>query len=278
MAKRGKAEEKLTEDAAKTVGETPEKDEAKTPGNHEKKPKAQSSHAKKSVSEENIHSGHRSRLRAEACEGGFRRMNPHRFLEYLLTYPIPRRDTNPLAHRVVNRFGGIGEAFSADIGELEEVDGLGETSAIFLNLCGKFYEEFGMKDPELPKPWSTEYSLINYLATIYDGSKPEVLLLYTYSDGRVFFVDRFEDDLRGDPIKLRQKIVKSYDSFRYPCAIIHCSSEKRVAEEESKIMEDIISRVDEGWDFLEASLFRENEIERHLMNGHVRRWRYPKFF
>ena len=55
-------------------------------------------------------------------------------LELLLYYAIPRRDTNELAHRLLHRFGSLGKVLCAPMEELQQVEGMGENSALFLSL------------------------------------------------------------------------------------------------------------------------------------------------
>ena len=60
-----------------------------------------------------IHDGHRARLRARYIEEGLAHFNEIDTLELLLFYAIPRRDTNELAHLLLQQFGsldGVGEA------------------------------------------------------------------------------------------------------------------------------------------------------------------------
>ena len=38
---------------------------------------------------------------------GLDHFNQHQVLELLLFYTIPRRDTNPLAHKLVKRYGSL---------------------------------------------------------------------------------------------------------------------------------------------------------------------------
>jgi len=58
--------------------------------------------------------GHRARLRQRLLEGGGDALLDHELIEYLLTLAIPRRDTKPLAKRLISTFGGIGRLLSAD--------------------------------------------------------------------------------------------------------------------------------------------------------------------
>ena len=58
--------------------------------------------------------GHRARLRQRLIEGGGETLMDHELIEYLLALAIPRRDTKPLAKRLLDEFGGIGGLLTAD--------------------------------------------------------------------------------------------------------------------------------------------------------------------
>jgi DNA repair protein RadC len=70
--------------------------------------------------------GHRARLRQRLFEGGPDALLDHELVEYLLALALPRRDTKPLAKKLINDFGGFGELLAADgeaivrIGEVSE--------------------------------------------------------------------------------------------------------------------------------------------------------------
>ena len=54
-----------------------------------------------------VHDGHRQRRLASFLQNGFESMHPHEVLEILLFYAIPRRDTNPIAHQLLDSFGSL---------------------------------------------------------------------------------------------------------------------------------------------------------------------------
>lgn len=83
-----------------------------------------------------IHAGHRERLRARYAVSGGEGFLDHQYLELLLTYAIPRRDTNALAHALLDRFGSLEQVFGADVAQLTQVPGIGESAAVFLTLQG----------------------------------------------------------------------------------------------------------------------------------------------
>lgn len=59
-------------------------------------------------------SGHRSRLRQRLFEGGPDALHEHELVEYLLALALPRRDTKPLAKRMIADFGGFAQLLTAD--------------------------------------------------------------------------------------------------------------------------------------------------------------------
>lgn len=61
----------------------------------------------------------------------------HELLEVLLFYALPRKDTNPLAHKIIDQFGSIEKVFSATAEELKTVDGVGDKVAGLIVLSGK---------------------------------------------------------------------------------------------------------------------------------------------
>ncbi len=80
------------------------------------------------------HDGHRKRLKARFIKSGLDDFEPHNVLELLLFYSVPRKDTNPLAHRLINRFGSLSGVFDAKPEELMKVDGVTENTAALISM------------------------------------------------------------------------------------------------------------------------------------------------
>lgn len=91
-----------------------------------------------------IHKNHRERMRKRFAEHGFDGFAEHEVLEMLLYYAIPRRDTNPLAHAILNEYKSIANVFEADVSELAKLPGLSENSATLLAMVphlARIYEK-----------------------------------------------------------------------------------------------------------------------------------------
>ena len=77
---------------------------------------------------------HRERVRKAYLKNSFDSMSDSNVLELLLFYAIPRKDVKEIAYALINRFGSLEAVFDADIKELIKVDGVGENTAILINL------------------------------------------------------------------------------------------------------------------------------------------------
>ena len=78
----------------------------------------------------NEHSGHRDRLRERYLSEGLDSFAPHNVLELLLFYSVPRRDTNVLAHRLIEQFGSLVGVLNAGPEQLAQVEGIGMNAAV----------------------------------------------------------------------------------------------------------------------------------------------------
>ena len=89
-----------------------------------------------------VHAGHRQRLKERFLKDGLDNFEEHQVLELLLYYVIPRKDTNPIAHALLERFGTLSQVLEAPAEELAKVSGMGDSAATFLSLItsvGRYY-------------------------------------------------------------------------------------------------------------------------------------------
>ena len=94
---------------------------------------------------ENVHKNHRSRVRQKFVENGIESFQPHQVLELLLFYAYSQRDTNVIAHNLIQKFGSISGVFEASVESLMEVEDVGYNTAVFLNLQGNI-QRYYMKE------------------------------------------------------------------------------------------------------------------------------------
>ncbi len=95
-----------------------------------------------------LHDGHRERLIKKFVDNpdGFL---DHELLEILLFQFIPRKNTNDIAHRLLQTFGSLNKIFTASVKELTTVNGIGEKTAISITMLGKVFKRLNFSN-EVP--------------------------------------------------------------------------------------------------------------------------------
>ena len=94
------------------------------------------------------HNGHRSRMRKRFLENGLNSFEDHEVLEILLFYGQPRKNTNETAHALLKRFGSLHRVFSASVSELQEIEGVGENSAVLIHMIPQLQRKIEMAKTE----------------------------------------------------------------------------------------------------------------------------------
>ena len=101
---------------------------------------------------DNIHNGHRDRIRQEFLIHGFdQNTPPHKILEILLFYCVQRADTNPIAHELIAKYGSVAAVLDAPVQELAAFKGLSERSAVLLKLIMPIAQRY-IYDKQEQKP------------------------------------------------------------------------------------------------------------------------------
>ena len=95
-----------------------------------------------------IHDGHRQRLKDRFLREGLDGFTDVQVLELLLFYVVPRKDTNPIAHDLVDRFGSLARVLDASVLKLTEVNGVTENGATFLKLVREIERRYALSQGE----------------------------------------------------------------------------------------------------------------------------------
>lgn len=96
------------------------------------------------MSSQHSHDGHRSRMRKRYLETGFDSFQDHEILEMLLYNCYTRRNTNDIAHKLLESFGSISAIFEAPVDSLIKA-GVSESVAVYLHMipdvCRVYYDD-----------------------------------------------------------------------------------------------------------------------------------------
>ena len=163
----------------------------------------------------NLHKGHRQRLKSKALKNGLKSLSKHEILELMLTYTIPQKDTNELAHKLINSFFGFSNVFEADYNELLKQNGVGKETALFLTLLPQLFEIY-KQDKQTTKQIKLKdlNSCLTYFRNNYEISSSEKLYIFCINN-LYNLVDAIEINgnsdslINVDPKTLISKILNS---------------------------------------------------------------------
>ena len=133
--------------------------------------------------EPSVHTGHRQRLRDRFLHGGPDDLAPHELLELALGYAMPRIDVNPLAHRLIDRFGSFAGVMEASVEELESIPGIGEYAACLLRLFPAVTRMCAIDRAPTPRVYDTVGKLVEYLRPRFAGLTVERVYLVLLDNG-----------------------------------------------------------------------------------------------
>lgn len=121
-----------------------------------------------------IHKNHRKRLRERFERDGALSFESHELLELFLFDVIPRSNTNPTAHRLLDKFGSLYGVFSAPKCELVKIRGVGSRTADYiLSAAEKFRSN--VESEFLLTPIASFENAANYLIWHTLGKNESVL-------------------------------------------------------------------------------------------------------
>jgi DNA repair protein RadC len=125
-----------------------------------------------------LHHGHRDRLRRRALEEGLDGMADHEVLELLLFNVLPRVNTNPVAHRLLERFGSLSAVLEADPRDLATVRGIGDRGAAFLACLPHVARRYSHDRVRRANPRLTDPEAVAaYVVPLMAGRAEEVVYL-----------------------------------------------------------------------------------------------------
>lgn len=124
-----------------------------------------------------IHDGHRQRLKDRFRKEGLDGFSDVQTLELLLFYCIPRRDTNPIAHALLERFGSLHQVLEAPLHELEKVEGIGEQASTLISLTRQLARSYGVSRSACQNILNTTSKCGAFLKPYFLGKREETVYL-----------------------------------------------------------------------------------------------------
>ncbi len=157
---------------------------------------------------DDIHKGHRRRLREKFMKSGLAGFHDYEIVELLLTLGSPRKDCKQQAKEALQRFKTLRGVLSAPLEELQQIKGVGLHSAFGLKLVQEVAREF-LKEKILDKPfYKSSQEIFDYLYHSMRDFKKEVFkVIYLNAQNQIIeTVDLSEGTVNGSSVSPREVI------------------------------------------------------------------------
>ncbi|HEY82594.1 MAG TPA: JAB domain-containing protein [Dehalococcoidia bacterium] len=157
---------------------------------------------------EDIHKGHRRRLREKFLKSGLAGFHDYEIVELLLTLGAPRKDCKPQAKEAIRRFKNLRGVLAASLEELQQIKGIGPHSAFGIKLMQEVAREF-LKEKIMEKPFcKSSREIFDYLYHAMRDRKKELFkVIYLNSQNQIIeTADLFEGTVNSSAVSLREVV------------------------------------------------------------------------
>ena len=124
-----------------------------------------------------MHKDHRTRVKNRFLAEGLDHFEPHNILELLLFYAIPQKDTNELAHTLIDRFGSLENVFDASYQDLLTVPGIKEHSATLIKMIPALARRYSIEKNKSGESLCDVDAWGKYFVSRYVGVNIETVFL-----------------------------------------------------------------------------------------------------
>ena len=136
------------------------------------------------MAEKNRHAVHRQRMRARVKNYGLDSLEEHEALEYLLYLTNAQKDTNEIAHDLIERFGDFAGVLEASEEELCTVKDVGPATARMLHLLPQVSRYYGRSRTSAARCIKTTEQMGSYLMAKFAWSDYERAMLVSLDSRR----------------------------------------------------------------------------------------------
>jgi DNA repair protein RadC len=169
------------------------------------------------------HAGHRQRLKDRFLQAGPEALAEYELLELLLFNAIPRKDTKPLAKKLLAHLGVFAEVVNASDTRLREVDGVTDAVIVQLRLVNAASLRL-MKGVMLEKPLLSSWSsVLNYCTAAMAHEKREQFRILFLDKKNRLIADEVQQTGTVDhtPVYVREVVKRALELSATAIILVH---------------------------------------------------------
>jgi DNA repair protein RadC len=189
-------------------------------------------------------SGHRSRLRQRLFEGGPEALLDHELVEYLLALALPRRDTKPLAKKLINDLGGFGALLAADAETIARVGDISEGAVAALKIAQASALRLLQSEIKERPVLGSWQALLDYLhADMAHNPVERVRVLFLNSKNMLIRDDQMsEGSIDEAAVYIREIIRRALDYHATALILVHNhpSGDPQPSSQDIRLTKDIM--------------------------------------
>ena len=218
--------------------------------------------------------GHRQRLKARFQQTGFHGFQDYEVLEFLLYFVLPRKDTKPIAKKLLRRFKNFIGVIHADTRELEKIEGIGSHAALYLKAIGAaigFYFDERAKQADFQ--FTNLDQLVDYFRAAIGGKPNEILrALYLNSRNGLISAENLSEGTVSEAVAFPRKIVEGALKYGATTVIIghnHPGGLPEPSENDNAVTEQVAKALKTvGIDLQEHVIIASNGFYSYRQNGY----------
>ncbi len=226
------------------------------------------------------HDGHRVRLAELISKVGPMNVTEIQAMESFLFYIIPRKDVNPLAHKLLDKYGNFANVLDADVNDLAQVSGLSIHSANKIKIFKDYMELYFCQKMAKNVNLNNHKEFLDFLEDILPNKSAENLFIFCINNSwQLTHMRKYEMDYVrtvGIPVYEILNIVNSYNPAYIAIAHNHPGGTAKPSQVDKEAV-DYIKKILKNFEckFYDNFILGIDGIYSENQEGYVRKFNIP---
>lgn len=178
----------------------------------------------------------KNKIKTAQKQDNFEAYSDQQMLEMLLNFSARGKDTKKLAAALIKKYSSLNDVLNASYYELEEIEGIGNQSPLFLNLVREIITRYRYEKMQIRKNIYNKKELYNYCLTHLQNKRQEFFEVIFLNSKKHFITTRVisEGDLDNASVSPRKiiELILKYGAKYIICVHNHPSGDPSPSAED----------------------------------------------